>query len=288
VRVSHYADSPLLPFPELRGSAEPRPDDKPFTFYKPVFKGKPGSQGNFEMAVYSYEARKVYPRHHHDFDQIRYTLAGVSPWAPGQAAPEGDVVYFPAGTYYGPYERDKGLEILFIQFQGAGCPTFVDYDSLQVAHDELAKKGTFEKGVYTWLDEQGGKHNMDGHQAAIEWVRGHSEEFPPQRFSDPIEMHPANFNWVDAVPGVQTKQLGVFTEGRTTLSLLKLAGAATYTLAPEQRTLLFAIEGAGRAGDEAIAERDGVMLEPGESGTLSTSGELELFVLALPKEHTIR
>jgi len=179
MRVAKYDDIPWIPFPDLRGGPKGATVENRDTLYRTLLKGEPSSLGNFEAAVYSYKSPKAYPRHRHDFDQIRYTLAGVSPWAPGQITPVGSLAYFPAGTYYGPYERQPGLEIFFIQFQGAGCPIFVDYDSLTVAHDHLAKKGAFEAGVYTWIDEEGGATTWMGTRRPSNTYAATTKSSPP-------------------------------------------------------------------------------------------------------------
>src|SRR5713226_6862004 len=116
---------------------------------KTLFKGEKWTRGNFEMVVLrtvKTEQVRHYPRHRHDFDQLRLTLVGTSEWAPGYITPVGHIIYMSAGTFYGPYDRQEGDEQLHIQFQGANGALFVDYDSLKAARDALAKKGTFEKG----------------------------------------------------------------------------------------------------------------------------------------------
>jgi hypothetical protein len=284
MRIAHYQDIPWRPFPELRGSPQagsPRPQT---TLYKPLHKGTPGQPGHFEMAVYTYHGPKHYPRHRHDFDQIRYTLAGSSPWCPEHATPVGSIHYVPAGTWYGPYDREPGLEILFVQFQGAGCGPFVDYDMLQEAATALAQKGTFENGVYSWTDEQGRRHNMDGHQAGWEYASGKKEEFPPARYTVPIELILPNFAWREIGDGVRVKDLGTYTEREMHLALVALEPGATHSLSADQTTLLFVTAGQGCVGDEPIAERDGIMLDPHEQVEVSAPTQLlELLMLGLPR-----
>src|SRR4051812_9641085 len=43
------------------------------------------------------------PRHRHNFEQIRYVIAGSATYGPLQAEP-GDCIYFPEGVYYGPQD----------------------------------------------------------------------------------------------------------------------------------------------------------------------------------------
>lgn len=289
MRVSKYAELPWCRFGGLRGrkpGEDELPEEKrPGGKYKPLFKGTPGEPGNFEMVVLEVPSvgGRYFPRHHHDFDQIRYTIAGNPAWAPGHATPPGSIVYIPAGTWYGPYDREASEETLHLQFEGANGAPFVDYDSLVVAQKELAKKGTFEKGAYSWVDENGKRHNMDGHEAAIEFLTGHKVQFPAPRFLSPVEIHPTSFTWIDVAPGVQIKDLGTFTERRTRLAMISLEGSSSFAVSsPEQRTLLFATAGSGAAGGETIEGKDGVMLELGDEAVISTSSHLELLLIGLP------
>jgi len=104
---------------------------QPRTRIKLLHAGTPGAPGNFEMVLARYPAPRDYPEHRHTVDQLRYTLLGVSPWAPGRATPEGSVVYIPAGTPYGPYTRPAGIELMAVQFEAAGGIPFAGEASSQ-------------------------------------------------------------------------------------------------------------------------------------------------------------
>jgi hypothetical protein len=256
--------------------------------YKRLFTGRVGEPGNFEMVVLRTEAAanlRHFPRHRHAFEQVRLTLAGKPDWTPGSVTPEGWVIYVGAGTYYGPYDRQGGHEQLHIQFQGAGCPPFLNYEEMAVARDALAKKGSFEKGVFTWVDERGQRHNKDGHAATVEHATGMALVMPAPRIADPVNMNPEACAWVQVAPGVQRKELGSFTEAETRIGFLRLEKGASYELPrARQRTLFFVCSGTGSAGRKAISERDGIMLDEGESGVqLTATTELQLFMMDLPK-----
>ncbi len=255
--------------------------------YKRLFTGAVGKPGNFEMVVLRTESTsdvKHYPRHKHAFEQMRLTLKGEPDWTPGSVTPEGWVIYMGAGTPYGPYERQAGHEQLHVQFAGAGCPPFVNYEEMTVARDALIKTGSFEKGVYTWLDENGRKHNKDGHTATVEYATGKPLIMPPARIADPVNMNPEAYRWNRIAPGVEAKELGSFTEGKTRVGFLRLQKGVSYEMPrSEQRTLLFVYGGTGAVNGAAIAERDGIMLDPGESGvTVTAKDTLVLYLLALP------
>lgn len=296
MRVAKYAEVPWTRTIGSRGSGdynvahqdETLPEEKkPGGRQKTLFRGTKGAPGNFEMVVLRTvrtEAVRHYPRHHHDFDQLRMTLVGNPQWTPGNVTPEGGVIYMAAGTHYGPYDRQEGEEQLHIQFAGANGALFVDYDSLKAARDALAKKGSFEKGFYTWVDEQGKRHNKDGHEANAEYAKGKPVDYPPPRYTTPINMDPESFNWLDVQSGVRFKELARFTERETRVAMIRLDGQASYKIsAQDQTTLLFVKAGTGTADGQAIEERDGMMLEPGEEGEISTTDHLEVLLLALPK-----
>lgn len=291
MRVAKYAEAPWRRFGNNRGTSTENPDDlpedqKPGVRYRSLFKGRPGVPGNFEMVVLytpSDDSGRHFPRHHHNFDQLRYTISGNPEWAPGHPCPPGSIVYTPAGTYYGPYDRHAGEEQLHVQFEGANGAPFVDYETLLAAQMTLAQKGTFEKGIYSWLDEKGQRHSVDGHQASIEYATGRPEEFPGPRFSASIQMDPAAFGWSEVQAGVRLKQLASLTERETRVAMLSLCGAAYRATAEDQVTLLFVTEGSGQADGQRIEKRDGILLDKGDEGVVSTDDRLELLLLALPK-----
>ena len=65
------------------------------------------------------------PRHRHNFDQIRYVMKGIYPYAKGKSMSEGTVAYFPESVHYGPQDRPEGLEMMVCQFGGASGSGFV-------------------------------------------------------------------------------------------------------------------------------------------------------------------
>jgi hypothetical protein len=290
MRVAKHADAVWERFGNTRGSNEvdnvPE-DQKPGDRYKSLFKGEPNKPGNYQAVVLltpRNDPERHYPRHRHSFDQVRLTLSGSNEWTPGVPTPPGCIVYTPAGTYYGPYDRHAGEEQLHIQFEGANGAPFFHFDTHAAAKRVLSEKGAFEKGIYSWTDESGKRQSVDAHQAIIEYLTGEDEKFPAPRFPVSINLDPRNFTWLDVAPGVRTKDLATFTEKETRLAMLRLDGQTSYKVsAPDQRLLLFVTEGNGLAGSQEIGERDGVFLEKGDEGVISTTSTLELFVLGLPK-----
>jgi hypothetical protein len=295
MRVVKYEEVPWTRNNGLRGGT---PTGKPgaskgSSLHRRLIKGAPGEPGNFEMIVlWSQQSdegsSRTFPRHRHTFDQVRLSLSGSPEWIPGVPTPPGCISYVPAGTWYGPYQRYAGHAQLHIQFEGANRYPFTDYGSLIIARDELSLKGSFEGGRYWWVDENGQRQSKDGFEAGQEQATGRKPELPLPRFTTPLNMEPDNFAWVDVEPGVRIKELGRFTERETRLAILRLDGNTTYQFpAPGQTTLFFVTSGSGTAEGQDVGERDSMVLEPQGTGTFSTTSELEIFLLGLPKQDEV-
>lgn len=258
------------------------------SLHRRLLRGTPNEPGNFEAIVlWSQQSdagsSRTFPRHRHTFDQVRLTLDGTPEWVPGVPTPPGCISYVPAGTWYGPYERYAGHAQLHVQFEGANRYPFTDYGTLITARDNLAKRGTFEGGRYWWVDEDGNRQSKDGFEAGQEEATGQLPVFPEPRFTAPINLEPDHFNWLEVEPGVSVKEMGRFTERETRLAMLRLEGGAKYTVpAPRQTTIFFVTKGTGIAEGEQIGERDSMISALGETGTISTDSEIEIFILGLP------
>jgi hypothetical protein len=259
--------------------------ERPKTLNRVLFKGTPGQPNHFEMVVATYDAPKFYPKHRHDIDQLRLTLRGVSPWAPGMETPVGSLVYIPAGTFYGPYERPGDVELMAVQFEGANGAPFVDQHMMLAAQQELSRKGTFDNGHFIWTDDAGARHEQNGFAAAWAQATGRMQAYPDARFSIPLEINPASFAWREIAPGMQVREFGTFGELGTRLAMLGLDAGTSFDMpSPCQTTLLFVTVGSGAADALAIGERDGIRLEAHDEVHLTAESRLELFLLGLPKQ----
>jgi hypothetical protein len=245
MRVTRYAEVEW----SRRGKADSvgAPDGassrpRPATEVKVLQRGEPGMPGYFEMVVSRYPQHKDYKRHRHIVDQIRYTLVGSSPWEPDRATEEGGLLYVPAHTYYGPYVRPAGVELLAVQFApGSDQP--------------------FEEGSVPPEQDTGR---------------------PPTRFTVPIELLPDAFPWETEAPGVRIKGLVRVAAQGTALSMVAVADGGRHQLVAGQRTLAFALRGAGTVGGLRVAERDGLYLNPGEEAEVTGDLELQLLLIGLP------
>jgi quercetin dioxygenase-like cupin family protein len=85
---------------------------------KPLpFRGD-GRGNNLALSLAEMEDGWFSPRHMHNFDQIRYVLAGETGFSEWDLH-TGECAYFPAGTYYGPQQQHGSAMLLTLQYPGA-------------------------------------------------------------------------------------------------------------------------------------------------------------------------
>lgn len=226
------------------------------------------------------------PRHRHNFDQIRYVLKGKYPVSPHKVMGEGSVAYFPESVHYGPQDRPEGLEMMVIQFGGASGSGFLSTPMREAANDRLNKKGTFKDGIFSWVDDKGQKHNMDGSAACFEEAMGVKLTFAPPRYDDVVVMEPAACDWIaTGTPGVSAKLLGTFTERNAQIRLLKLdAGATMNTGARAQMEVLFMSTGKITVAGKTYGDKTAIELLPTDQPVdIVASAESVFFSVTLPK-----
>jgi len=255
--------------------------------FKCLLHGETGEVGNFMLvATTGATGTGLHPRHRHSFDQIRYALKGdLAMFADPKVVPEGCLAYYPAGTYYGPYSGVYDGEFIAAQFEGAHRSNYIELGGPEMKAGVVAlkEKGSFKDGVYTWYDEHGKKHNKDGHVAVEEFVRGEPEVMPPPRYDAPVMMNPKNFSWIDAGKGAYFKELGTFTEKKTSVGMIKLAPSGSFSLqSPDRTTLFTVVQGNIALGNQTLTVKDALRLNAGEEQAIQSSTGAELLVLGLP------
>ena len=226
------------------------------------------------------------PRHRHNFDQIRYVLKGKYPVSPHKVMDEGSVGYFPESVHYGPQDRPEGLEMMVLQFGGTSGAGFMSTPQREAANKALEAKGEFKNGVFTWHDEKGQKHNMDGSAACYEEATGKKLEFAKPRYDDVIMMEPESYAWVkSATPGVSTKLLGTFTERETKLAFIKVDAGATYNTGTRSAIeVLFMSKGKIIVDGKTYGEKTGIELLPSDAPVNIKATEDSLFfAVTFPK-----
>jgi hypothetical protein len=206
------------------------------------------------------------PRHRHNFDQIRYVIKGMYPYAKGKSMPEGWIGYFPESVYYGPQDRPEGLETMVCQLGGASGNGFLSVERREAANEALKSKGEFKNGVFTYTDENGQRHNKDGSAACFEEATGQELTFAKPRYDDVILMDPSAYEWVaDKAPGVSVKWLGSFTERNMRLGFIRIDPGAVLA-AGEQPSIevLFMTKGQVRLGDRRYGQHSAFEFQPHE------------------------
>ncbi|HTU53007.1 MAG TPA: hypothetical protein VMF62_03445 [Acetobacteraceae bacterium] len=221
---------------------------------KVLAEGREGSPNNYSFERHTALSDWSTPRHTHDFDQVRYFLEGEYIYGKNDKGPPGWVGFFPAGTYYGTQIRKKGSTVINCQFGAADGVGYASRRQRRAAADVLLGKGRFEGGIFTFVDEQGRRHNQDGSEAVTEQVFGRKVAYPAARYHQPILMNPDAFRWVEMAgsPGIATKWLGSFSEREARFGFLRVDPGATFQAglhaSPE---LLFLSEGSVRCRGRA-------------------------------------
>ena len=226
------------------------------------------------------------PRHRHNFDQIRYVLRGKYPVSPHKMMGEGSVAYFPESVHYGPQDRPEGLEMMVIQFGGSSGAGFLSTPEREAANTRLEAKGTFKDGIFTWVDDKGQKHNMDGSAACFEEATGQKMAFAPPRYDDVVMMEPAAYDWKPTgIVGVSVKTLGTFTERGTGIGMMKLDADTTWnTGARSQIEVLFMSAGSIRVGGVTYGDKTGIELLPTDAPLeIKANHECVFLIVTLPK-----
>ncbi|OYU19815.1 MAG: hypothetical protein CFE34_03250 [Rhodobacteraceae bacterium PARR1] len=226
------------------------------------------------------------PRHRHNFDQIRYVLKGKYPVSPHKIMGEGSVAYFPESVHYGPQDRPEGLEMMVIQFGGASGAGFLSTPQREAANDRLNQKGTFKDGIFTWIDDKGQKHNMDGSAACFEEAMKTKLTFAPARYDDVVVMEPSACEWMPTdTAGVSVKLLGTFTERNTRVSLIKLdAGATMNTGTRSQIEVMFMGTGKITVDGKTYGDKTAIELLPTDAPVdIKAEAESVFFAVTLPK-----
>ena len=244
--------------------------------------GREGSAGNFVLRLVSMPETYYSPRHCHNFDQVRYQIEGEFDFAADGKMKPGTIGYFPEATHYGPQSSEQKSLTLVLQFGGASGSGYISSEQYDRAAAELAKVGSFEKGVFTRQREDGGKINQDAYEAVWEQVNGRKLVYPKRRYAGPVLMELAGFSWVPVAeqPGVSRKLLGVFSEREVRIAQYHLEASASLPL--QDNAIYFVENGSGTANGSGYEKYSTLYLQPGESGTVTAQSESVILQLGLP------
>lgn len=251
--------------------------------------GQEGAPDNYRFSLTEKggEESRTTPRHHHNFEQIRFVIDGEWSLAKGRVLPAGWVAYFPESAFYGPQLQTPDLTMVTLQFGGPSGLGFWSVRQRREALDALlAAGGEFRNGIYTWQDDTGARHNQDAAEACWEHVFGRKVVYPPQRYTDIVMMNPEAFAWVGDRENPQTwrKDLGSFSERATKIGFIRLSAGAELKFGAESAAeIAFVTDGCIEYGgaEHGRFSSFGATAEEGPE-ILRASTETTLFYIKLP------
>jgi hypothetical protein len=256
--------------------------------FKNLFHGEEGDPNNFRLVLSRNSGEYKSPLHRHNFDQVRYCVRGAASIAPGKSLEEGDVGYFPEGTFYGPQD-DKGGDRVTLVFQGGGASGlgYMSAAQLKRGTEELERQGAFSGGRFTRAGESASR---DSYEAIWEHVMGRPIAYPDGRYEDPILVRTSAFSWRPDGSGVSRRALGCFTERGVRLDSLRIDhGAGCVVAAPGAMALVFVVAGQGALvapglTGEGAAYKDwtAIHLSKDETLRLEAAAPTELLVMTFP------
>jgi len=248
---------------------------------KRLIEGEAGSPENYGLHIGRESAEFFSPRHRHPWDQIRYCISGSVPIAPGKTLDQGEVGYFPEGLYYGP-QKGPERKVMVLQFGGASGGGYLNRDEVNRAYDELGEFGKFENGLFA--PKRSSKRSLDGYAAIWQHLKGRTLVFPSPRYSEPVIMKPANFEWrTVSTTGAQQKSLGCFSDRRTAITIFRLVPGVSFVI-PETDHLriVFVIKGRGMCDRKNYKGHTAVEFGPGEHASFRPVSSTELLCLTIP------
>jgi len=232
------------------------------------------------------------PRHHHAFQQIRFTEQGSLNYAPGRFINEGDIAYFPKGAYYGPQRKDKGVSIAIQWGFGGEHQNGDTWDRYRTpALEKLLAVGKVEDGVYTYTDEADAEQRMDSvqalYEAQYELHTGQKFVVPAERYEEPILMHPAAFDYYDAGDGVEIKALGRFfdhpgPDGDVCIRVVRL-NKGLYTLSPHRAQLAWTTSPGLKIAERTYPEITTFYSPLEDQAVISSDRPVEVFIVEFPR-----
>ncbi len=249
-----------------------------------LVEGTPGRSDNFQLNYGQVGGDFFSPRHHHNFEQVRFCLEGEVDFARDGKLSQGMVGYFPEGAFYGPQSQDATAMpvVIVLQCGGASGQGYLSQAEVKQGMAELSAYGEFKDGVYRRKPGVAGKRNTDGYQAIWEHVNGRPMTYPKPRYNRPFFMDPAHYDWLptEDAPGVAEKRLGSFTERGTSATFYKLDAGARLTT--EGRAIYFVVSGTGKASDTEYRRLTTLFVDAAETCPIAAESETVVLRYGLP------
>jgi hypothetical protein len=197
--------------------------------FRQLLAGDDDAPDNFSLSLVDVAERYVAPRHRHNFEQVRVMLEGRFGFGPGAVQEPGSIGYFCEGTHY-TQQGDGPSTTLLLQCGGASGAGYMGFARLRRGIREIAPRGSFQGGVFTWHDHDGKKHNQDGYEAVWEHEFRRPMRYPKPRYQAPVICEPRHFEWLRWARGVGLKRLGCFNERGLGVAMWRLDGGADLRL----------------------------------------------------------
>lgn len=251
--------------------------------------GVEGAPDNFRLgySTGNDDGQWTTPRHHHNFEQVRWAIEGDYSVGSRQKLPAGWVGYFPESAYYGPQSQSPDLTLLVLQYGG---PSGQGYPSVAQRKKGLAdlkaRGGRLANGIYSWVDADGKHRNQDAFEAVWEQMNGRRIDYPEPRYDSIVLMNPASFAWIEdsAAPGVYRRRLGTFTEREIRIGFVRLDQGAHLDFGTEPSTeILFLADGTISHDGQQHEKLTAFGSAAGDSAeTLTAATPAELLYIKLP------
>lgn len=282
MRLAHFETAPWTPVPAVRGGT---------IEFKTMLEGDESAPDNYHLLLANTDTSFKSPRHRHNFDQLRFSLKGATNIGVKRNLEEGDLAYFPEGTYYGPQNQESvGNDSLsmVVQFGGPSGNGYMSRRQLSDSFAKLENDGRFEGGVYRRnTPTPDGRINQDSYEAIWEYQNGRPIAYSKPRFMDPVHFREQNFEWqaVADQTGAATKHIASFTEKGVAVFFVRLDAGAQYTLMAAQQTqLVFIKHGTGKfASGDSWFQHTAVQVSVAESLDMQAITPTEAVVLLLPR-----
>jgi hypothetical protein len=233
------------------------------------------------------DANWTTPRHHHNFEQIRWAIDGDYSVGRNRVLPAGWIGYFPESAYYGPQSMSSNLSMLIVQFGGPSGQGYASVAQRRRGFDGLkARGGKLENGIYSWVDEQGVHRNQDAFEAVWEEMNGRKISYPEPRYDSIILINPETFRWIEDrnAPGVSRRNLGTFTEREVRIAFVRLEKGASLSLGTEPSAELMFLKEGQISHDGQVHEKLSAFGSAAGDGTetLTATEPSELLYVKLP------
>ena len=253
---------------------------------KQLLMGEEGAPDNYRLVMIREQGgvKSTGPRHKHTFDQLRFVLSGRANYGPKRWINAGEIAYFPEGVFYGPEESEGDRLGLTWQFGGAGGLGMISNRQAKEATAALEQNGRFEHGIYH-PHSPSGRRAQDGYEALWEHVNGRRITYPKPRYDEPILMRPDAFVWQEqpGQRGIEAKLLGVFTERRLEVAMMRIEGGNRALLGPRDGVqTVYTITGTGTVDGAALGPQTAFEVKAGTAAQVVAMTDVDMIVVGLP------